>query len=616
MQKLVREKEDAVRQLSEAKMLHENQLNSVIQERDVYKKKCWIAQSDKIRSEDKLSSITKLYKASEREVERLKKEVAQQRKYLRDFKEKVGKEGKKEEKARDLVRFKEYDSLRHAPTMADRVEKGITALGTIAGQSNSRFFYRHICDSLNKHQLQKFKFSAYEGFQMYHDLNFTRNQFAGLKKWLKNFDMYDPLPSLRRIKEIEEIVGSKEFFTVTQKKVSNGNGGEKTVTAAYLNNLQQAVNDRVQQLFDSEKLLFDESTKDGIWVTILGDKGGEEVKLCLAIGNTSTPNSANNLLPLGIYNDDESAEKVMEFLGPVVEQLNQLTDVQVKIGEELVKIPVQQFLVGDMKFNYEMIGHQGAAAACSCLYCYCPGRQKISNYKRGEKCMLRTETGYFLNSLKSGTARKSVKEGSSFIFKLVPLKRIVPSSLHIVMGLAQTYGFNIIKQLADSQDAAEPTPLPKSSQKLKREGKEGLEESERLVKDCDLHITSMECVKKSYENIILKTINDSGLEEGECASKMCVFRDSAMDTASFFTASTVKCNGCHLTHHSVCSGMWTVDEIEQTQRPGSFVQCFDCLRFSPTKVFESSSKLVEYLKLERIKRFDKSETIRKNLRSG
>ena len=186
-------------------------------------------------------------------------------------------------------------------------------------------------------------------------------------------------------------------------------------------------------------------------------------------------------------------------MGPIVEQLNQLIDIEVEIGDELVKIPVQLFLVGDMKFIYKMKGLQGASATCSSLYCYSPGRQKISNYKRGEICMLRTETGYFLDSLKSGTSRKSVKEGSSFIFKLVPLKRIVPSSLHIVMGLAQTYGFNIIKQLADSQDAAEPTPLPKSSQKLKREGKEELEKSEKLVKDCDLHITSMECVKKFYQ---------------------------------------------------------------------------------------------------------------------
>ena len=62
--------------------------------------------------------------------------------------------------------------------------------------------------------------------------------------------------------------------------------------------------------------------------------------------NTSTPNSANNRLPLGINNDDESAEKVMEFMGPVVEQLNEVIDVEVNIGDELVKIPVQRFLVG------------------------------------------------------------------------------------------------------------------------------------------------------------------------------------------------------------------------------------------------------------------------------
>ncbi|KAF1771052.1 hypothetical protein GCK72_002877 [Caenorhabditis remanei] len=611
IQKLIKEKDDAERHLSEAKMIYQNNINLVVQEREEYRMKLRIAQSEKVISDEKISNLQKLYKLSEKEVERLKKEVVQHRMHLKNYKEKVEKSGKDKEKRYKPVPVKEYDSLRNATVMSDRVGKGITALGTIAGQTTSKFFYRHVCDSLDKQQLQKLKFTAYEGFQMYHNLNFTRSQLCGLKKWLKNFNMYDPFPSLRSIKEVEERVGSKELFTVKQKELSNGNGVVKKVTYAYLNNVQQAVNDRVQQMFDSEKLEFDESTKDGIWVAILGDKGGDEVKLCIAIGNTSTPNSANNLLPIGIYNDEETAEKVLEYLGSAIEELNQLVDVEVKIGDEIVRIPVQQFLVGDMKFIYEMIGHQGASATCSCMYCYSPGRQKISNYKRGENCRPRTEIGYALDSLKSGTSRKSVKECSSFIFKRVPLERIVPSSLHIVMGLAQTYGFNIIKQLADDQDAAESTPLPKSSMKLKKEGKAEVEGAEKRVIECDTHLNSMECVHKSYENILLNKIDDSGLDDGECASKLCVYKDSAMDCATFFNANTVKCNGCQKTHHYVCAGAWTIDEVEEIQRPGSFVQCFDCVGLTPPKILESSEKLVDMLKLERIRLFEQSEQVRK-----
>ncbi|EFP10274.1 hypothetical protein CRE_18303 [Caenorhabditis remanei] len=611
IQNLINERDEAIRRLSEARIIFQNNMRLKCVERDEMERKYLVSQEEIKKSNQKIIDLQKLAKLDKKEIERLQKDVVKQRKYLRDFMDKTKKETlKRDEKRNNPSPLKDYDVLRNAKVMTERVDKGITAMRSIAGQTHSKFFYRHVCERLDNQQLQKFKFTAYESFQLYHDLNFTRSQMGGLKKWFSTHNMMDPFPSLHKIREIEGTVASKEMYTVTQKQVPDGNGGKKTVTTAFLNNVQQFMNDRVQQLIDSEKLGLDGCTKDGIWLAILGDKGADEMKVCIAVGNVTSPNSSHNLIPLGVFNDDESAEKVMEHLGPAVEQLNQLIDVEVDICNERVKIPVQQYLVGDMKFIYSMIGHQGASAACSCLYCYSPGRQKIGTYKRGENCTPRTEDGYLLDSNKCGAARKSVKEGSSFIFKQVPLERIVPSSMHILQGLAQTFGFTILKKLADEKDSSETTPLPKVSQKLKKEGKEEVERAENDVCNIDDHIFSMECVSKSIENIILKTIDDSGIDEGECSSKMCVYRDKIMENADFFDASTLKCNGCQETHHSVCSGVWTSEEMDRKKKPGAFFLCFECLNCNASKRLESSKKLLESLQSERIRLVKKRDDVK------
>ncbi|KAF1753083.1 hypothetical protein GCK72_019639 [Caenorhabditis remanei] len=54
------------------------------------------------------------------------------------------------------------------------------------------------------------------------------------------------------------------------------------------------------------------------------DKGGNEMKICLAIGNVESTNSSHNLIPLGIFNDEESSHALLKHIPTVIDQLNNL----------------------------------------------------------------------------------------------------------------------------------------------------------------------------------------------------------------------------------------------------------------------------------------------------
>ncbi|PIC50944.1 hypothetical protein B9Z55_001648 [Caenorhabditis nigoni] len=103
-------------------------------------------------------------------------------------------------------------------------------------------------------------------------------------------------------------------FSLYKKNVV-GAKGEKLVTVVQLNNVAEYVTTRVQQLYDSEKLEFPEGCKGKLWLAVMGDKGSEEVKLCLEIGNVARRNIYHHLIPLGYYTDDETSTTLLEHLG-------------------------------------------------------------------------------------------------------------------------------------------------------------------------------------------------------------------------------------------------------------------------------------------------------------
>ncbi|CAO4374138.1 unnamed protein product [Caenorhabditis nigoni] len=465
-----------------------------------------------------------------REIKGKEKEEGVLRNQLKFFRDALNKQNlkKKEEfekgrrsVEREISMSNSYDSLHTAEARKRRIEKALTLLEGVAGEDCTADFYKDLQKQLDNKNLFKSTFSVHETFQIYHELGFSREKFSKLKSWYRDLGMIDPFSSLHEVKKLEKEIGSSSLYTISPKEVMGPNGDKKTVTVCQMNNIQAYANMCVQRLVDNKKLILDDMS-NGISVAISVDKGGNDVKLCMSIADVSTPNSCRQLIPLGIYNDDESAEKIKEHLGEVVNQINNFTDVTIKIDGEDVKIPVSQFLVADLKLIYDCLGHTGGSSTYCCPYCFFKSRQKIGNHEKGKDekgrdCPLRTEQSYKdLSRLIVKDDRMNVKFDSEFLFKLIPLSHVVPASMHVVNGCAQIFGLNVLKQWVDDQESL--GSLPKKSRKLEKET-----QKQKLL-----------------------------------------------------NRTTIECHGCGGRAHAVCCGIWSEDEYLMTRDPSVVVQCWSC----------------------------------------
>ncbi|EFO96062.1 hypothetical protein CRE_20034 [Caenorhabditis remanei] len=128
------------------------------------------------------------------------------------------------------------------------------------------------------------------------------------------------------------------------------------------------------------------------------------------------------------------------YIADTIEQLNNLTELKLNIGDVTSSHPVEQYLGGELKFQYQIIGHKGAAAKKSCML--------IGSYERGKCLKARTETDYLTDSA-NDKINNIVIPGSAFAFNNVRLPNIVSPSLHILMGKgAHRYGFKYLLDLA------------------------------------------------------------------------------------------------------------------------------------------------------------------------
>ncbi|PIC50376.1 hypothetical protein B9Z55_001296 [Caenorhabditis nigoni] len=139
------------------------------------------------------------------------------------------------------------------------------------------------------------------------------------------------------LRDVHGFGGVTGFSTLTNKKVKSGRVEEAIKSLQYISALDR-----------NGKLIFDESK---IWLCINGDKGGSHFKLCATIGNVEVSNSAYHIAPLGMFNDEENAENLACHLGNLITQLDNLTELESSIGGNKEKIPVVQFLGGDLKFE-------------------------------------------------------------------------------------------------------------------------------------------------------------------------------------------------------------------------------------------------------------------------
>ncbi|EFO92065.1 hypothetical protein CRE_13100 [Caenorhabditis remanei] len=392
------------------------------------------------------------------------------------------------------------------------------------------------------------------------------------------------------VQHLEKERARWERKTQVDSQIGRGNEKERERKTE---DLEKFLVEELEHLAQNDKLIFDESTGNSIWMCISGDKGGGEFKLCATIGNVVAPNSAYHIVPLDMFTDDEKVEAIKEYLADTIEQLNNLTEIKLNIGGVMTSYPVEQYLAGDLKFQYQMIGHKGAAAKKSCMHCFSDGRVKIGSYERGRCLKARTEADYLLDSANEKNSN-SVIPGSAFVFNNVRLANIVPPSLHILMGVAHRYGFKFLLDLAMDIDNKSNTKIDKRDMNVKEKEYNGLKK----------HLDSFEVVLQVMSRFKTSTIIPAQSHTSPCSAEWCLFRDNEMKKAGVFKSTPLRCATCSEVNHAVCSGLWSEDDWELLSQVEPDMDCLRCCGRKGAMIEEDARKVEREMreKLEELKR--------------
>ncbi|CAO4382179.1 unnamed protein product [Caenorhabditis nigoni] len=488
-------------------------------------------------------------------------------------KEKEMKEEKKkeEDKVKRLLNKKPrkvlaYGRLNRRQSRYLRIKKAFAHLKQLSGNESTTFFKDLVHEMARKKEL-KLKLTAKEAFQLYHRSRQSRKNWRFMKKFLTSSNVFDPFPSLSEITTEESEVGAMYKFSAHES--TSPKNPDKIVTVVKLDDVVGAIASRIESLLKNHKLVLDGF--DSIWITIQGDKGSEETKICLTIANVPNSNSCYHLLPVGIYDDDDSAACVLRHLGSTIDQLSDLKSVKISHDGVDYDVPIKFFLGGDLKWQYEMVGHQGATANHPCLLCTTKLKDLVKDYQRGKDFELRSSDSYVQDSLK-GNVRpvNSVKPGSKIIFPCIDIPNVIPGSLHHLMGLAQRYGLDYLLLWAAQMDCHKN--ITRKDIKNRRIARTKLDDLENEIKSLHLEIDSISLVSKVLLSFSSRLIDgDDDLESKKCPAERCLFRDRAMASGTY-DRRFVNCSACDVSVHSLCAGCWTSDDFKSSLEPETVVE--------------------------------------------
>ncbi|EFO99269.1 hypothetical protein CRE_14345 [Caenorhabditis remanei] len=482
----------------------------------------------------------------------------------------------------------------------------------ILGDSSSEMYFRDVYKAMGKMGKMKTRLEDGEAYALYHKVGLSRSGYEEVRTILNERHVPNPFPSLRSIRQEEKLHASRNLFRAERIQKSDG-GKTKDVVVVQIVDLEKFLVEKLENLAQKDKLIFDESTGNNIWICISGDKGGGEFKLCATIGNVVAPNSAYHIVPLGMFTDDEKVEAIKEYLADTIEQLNNLIELKLNIGGVTTSYPVEH-----------------------------DGRVKIGSYERGRCLKARTETNYLLDSANEKNTN-SVIPGSSFVFNNVRLANIVPPSLHILMGVAHRYVFKFLLDLAMDIDNKSTMKIDKSKKKAMRNAKGDMNVRDvpmealwalRKSKVCEnakrekmrgaqrhpgtylmnvkekeynglkQHLDSFGVVLQVMSRFKTSTIIPAQSHTSPCSAEWCLFRDNEMKKAGVFKSTPLRCATCSEVNHAVCSGLWSEDDWELLSQVEPDMDCLRCCGRKGAMIEEDARKVEREMreKLEEISR--------------
>ena len=270
---------------------------------------------------------------------------------------------------------------------------------------------------------------------------------------LQTFAGFIPIKKREKLKTRLRSIGKDIMAPTTQtrnlmKHLSSAVATEITpIVGAYATNVKQLIELRLQRLSLQHKLRFGGPFNDKVWLCLLGDKGNNTTKVGVTIGNVLDSNSPSNITTIGIYEGTDDLKTLREAFQPALfNQVNALRTVKFPFEGQIVTKEVVLFMTGDYMFLCAMLGHIGPHAAFPCPLCQVANTNLKNNMEsaaRDLESMEKAAQEYAKGSSASMSQTKKTKLNKACMgisaapVLNIPIVNVIPSSLHIMQGLAQ-----------------------------------------------------------------------------------------------------------------------------------------------------------------------------------
>ncbi|EGT31311.1 hypothetical protein CAEBREN_21095 [Caenorhabditis brenneri] len=395
------------------------------------------------------------------------------------------------------------------------------------------------------------------------------NDLKNAKKVLQTYLGFDVLSSRSAVSDVKKVIANASNYDIElmQKTKEFPDKTKMTVDFAKITikDLEKGLTERVKYL-DKHNLLVD--VDDVLTISILGDKGSEETKLCMSIENVRTPNSPNNLMLLSMYEGSDSAVELRKYAAEVFEKWDALKEIKFtnKFGVDVI-LKLKKKAIGDMKLLSGLMGHRGQACSHPCYICDIPWVMSgSSSLLLGKVDFSMIPTNRTLSSYASDSksGKNGVQIDSKPLCDVEPEDYVIPT-VHSISGVFDRYFENHINgelNSMDRKDKAEAMTLREHKKDLKK-----LENDEKIITDQFQSIVDAKeaayCCATAYNLISQNPLSHLKTPEPLCSSSICVVNHLPKDRKF---VKWVFCDTCQKYFHFECSAVFSPSikiEIEQ-----------------------------------------------------
>lgn len=257
----------------------------------------------------------------------------------------------------------------------------------------------------------------------------------------------DPLAPNHRVRQIAKTLGNDASYDSFDPLAAAPIPHMPNFNFRQMTNVRDFVQLRLARLHAANKLVIDGDFGGFVWLALGIDKGEHTTKVSLILGNVRSPNSVNNLMLLAIYNGPDNHEYLYSALNsgnpPLKEQIEDLAANGVVVDGRIRG--VRLFVVGDMMCLTHLYGHLGPAATFNCLLCSIPKETlkqtpsaifPLRNLEAMHHQGVQFEQGLRDGANPTRLSQRWMSIGHRPILE-IPLRNVVPSPLHLLMGLAK-----------------------------------------------------------------------------------------------------------------------------------------------------------------------------------